>query len=144
MRILLTASQAPFLRGGAEMHADNLHAALLRAGHEVERIRLPFKFAPEGDVERLMAFCEGYDLAAPNGQAADRMISLQFPGYGLAHPYHVGWVLHQHRAVYELFDAASASPALQRLRAQVQAFDGRVLPRLRRVFANSRRVAERM
>ena len=28
MRILLSASQAPFLRGGAELHADNLHAAL--------------------------------------------------------------------------------------------------------------------
>ena len=36
MRILLTSSQAPFLRGGAEMHADNLEAALQRAGHAVE------------------------------------------------------------------------------------------------------------
>lgn len=144
MRILLTSSQAPFLRGGAEMHADNLEAALQRAGHAVERIRLPFKFSPEADIERLMAFCEGLDLGAPNGQSVDRLISLQFPGYGLAHPHHTAWVLHQHRAVYELFDAAKASPALQRLRTQVLDFDGRVLPRLQRLFANSRRVAERM
>lgn len=144
MRILLTSSQAPFLRGGAEMHADNLEAALQRAGHAVERIRLPFKFSPEADIERLMAFCEGLDLSAPNGQSVDRLISLQFPGYGLAHPHHTAWVLHQHRAVYELFDAAKASPALQRLRTQVLDFDGRVLPRLQRLFANSRRVAERM
>ena len=144
MRILLTSSQAPFLRGGAEMHADNLEAALQRAGHAVDRIRLPFKFSPEADIERLMAFCEGLDLSAPNGQSVDRLISLQFPGYGLAHPHHTAWVLHQHRAVYELFDAAKASPALQRLRTQVLDFDGRVLPRLQRLFANSRRVAERM
>ena len=86
MRILLSASQAPFLRGGAELHADNLHAALERAGHEVERLKLPFKFVPEADVARLMAFCDGYDVAAPNGQRVDRLISLQFPGYGMAHP----------------------------------------------------------
>ena len=40
MRILLSSSQAPFLRGGAELHADHLDAALQRAGHAVERIRL--------------------------------------------------------------------------------------------------------
>ena len=144
MRILLTSSQAPFLRGGAEMHADNLDAALQRAGHAVERIRLPFKFSPESDIARLMAFCEGFDLSAPNGQSVDRVISLQFPGYGMAHPEHVAWVLHQHRAVYELFDAAQATPALAQLREQVRGFDGRVLPKLKRLFANSHRVAERM
>lgn len=144
MRILLTSSQAPFLHGGAELHGDHLEAALLRAGHAVERLRLPFKFSPESDIERLMAFCDGYDLSAPNGQSVDRVISLQFPGYGMAHPRHVAWVLHQHRAVYELYDPAQASPALARLRPQVQAFDGRALGRLHRLFANSRRVAQRM
>lgn len=144
MRIALSASQAPFLRGGAELHADHLHAALERAGHVVERIRLPFKFAPESDVQRLMDFCDGYDLAAPNGQNIDRLISLQFPGYGLAHPRHVAWVLHQHRAVYELYDAQRASAALARLREQVLRFDGRALRAVHRLYANSRRVAERM
>lgn len=144
MRVLLTSSQAPFLRGGAELHADNLALALRRAGHEVERVQLPFKFSPEADIERLMAFCEGLDLSSPNGQSVDRLISLQFPGYGLAHPNHVAWVLHQHRAVYELYDAATASPALQRLRPAVQAFDGRVLPKVKRLFANSHRVAQRL
>ena len=147
MRILLSSSQAPFLRGGAELHADHLEAALLRAGHAVERIRLPFKFSPEADIERLMAFCEGFDMSAPNGQSVDQLISLQFPGYGMAHPQHTAWVLHQHRAVYELFEPAQASPALKQLRARVMEFDGRVLPPLQkrgRLFANSKRVAERM
>ncbi|MBP8151104.1 MAG: glycosyltransferase family 4 protein [Xylophilus sp.] len=144
MRILLSASQAPFLRGGAELHAENLALALRRAGHEVERINLPFKFSPEADIERLMAFCEGLDLSAPNGQRVDRLISLQFPGYGLAHPHHVAWVLHQHRAVYELYNEKSASPALRRLREQVHAFDNRVLPQVRRLLANSQRVAQRL
>lgn len=144
MRILLSSSQAPFLHGGAEMHADQLHAALERAGHQVQRLRLPFKFAPEADVERLMAFCDGLDMRAPNGQHVDRLISLQFPGYGLQHPEHIAWVLHQHRAVYELYDEAQASPALRQLRERVHSFDERALRRVHRLYANSRRVAERM
>ena len=40
MRILLSSSQAPFLRGGAELHADQLEAALQRAGNAVGRIHL--------------------------------------------------------------------------------------------------------
>jgi len=140
----VSASQAPFIRGGAELHADQLCLALQRAGHEVQRVVLPFKFAPESDIERLMAFCEGLDVSAPNGQAVDRLISLQFPGYGLQHPEHVAWVLHQHRAVYELYDPSTASDALQRLRMQVHAYDKRTLARARRRFANSQRVAQRM
>jgi glycosyltransferase involved in cell wall biosynthesis len=144
MRILLTASQAPFLRGGAEIHAENLFAALRRAGHDVERVNLPFKFSPEADIERLMAFCEGYDMSSPNGQTVDRVISLQFPGYGLSHPAHIVWLLHQHRAVYELYDEGRATPALRHLREAVRSFDGRVLTKARRIFSNSERVAERL
>lgn len=144
MRILVSSSQAPFLRGGAELHAEALCSALVRAGHEVEQVRLPFKFSPEADIERVMQMCEGLDLAAPNGQRVDRLISLQFPGYGLAHPNHVAWVLHQHRAVYELYDEAKATPALRRLRQQVLAYDNRVLPKVKRLYANSRRVAQRL
>lgn len=144
MRVLVSHSQAPFLRGGAEMHADNLCAALQRAGHSVARIAIPFKFSPAADIERAMDFCLGLDLAAPNGQTVDRLISLQFPGYGLRHPHHVAWVLHQHRAVYELFDEARADAATRRLRARVTAFDERALRATRRLFANSVNVARRL
>ena len=144
MRILVTASHAPFLHGGGERHVDNLCAALRTCGHEVALLRVPFKFAPEADIERAMAFCDGYDLASPNGQQVDRLISLQFPGYGMRHPQHVVWLMHQHRAVYELFDAREATPALKRLRENIVAYDGRALSRASRTFANSRRVAERL
>jgi glycosyltransferase involved in cell wall biosynthesis len=144
MRILVTAAQAPFLHGGGESHVDNLCAALRAAGHGVELLRLPFKFSPEPDIERLMAFCDGYDLSAPNGQHVDRVISLQFPGYGMRHPQHVVWLMHQHRSVYELYDASTATPALARLRDEIIAFDGKALSNVSRRFANSRRVAERL
>ena len=144
MRILVTASHAPFIHGGGERHVDNLCAALRACDHEVALLRLPFKFSPESDIERLMSFCDGYDLSAPNGQQVDRVISLQFPGFGMRHPNHVVWLMHQHRAVYELFDPDTATPALIRLREKIVEFDRRTLSAATRVFANSRRVAERL
>lgn len=144
MRILVTASHAPFLHGGGERHVDNLCAALRASGHEVALLRLPFKFSPEADIERAMAFCDGYDLSAPNGQHVDRVISLQFPGYGMHHPRHVVWLMHQHRAVYELFDPDEATPALHRLRRKIVDYDQRALSGATRIFANSHRVAKRL
>jgi len=80
----------------------------------------------------------------PNGQHVDRVISLQFPGYGIQHPHHIVWLMHQHRAVYELFDAEQATAAQLSLRDAVTAFDSRALGKVRHRFANSPRVAERL
>jgi glycosyltransferase involved in cell wall biosynthesis len=144
MRILVTANVAPFIHGGGERHVDNLVSALRAAGHDVALFRLPFKFAPEADIERLMTFCDGYDVTAPNGQRVDRAISLQFPGYGMRHPDHVVWLMHQHRSVYELYDERAATPALRALRERIVEYDGRALRQATRVYANSRRVAARL
>lgn len=144
MRVLVAANIAPFLHGGADHLIHGVTGALQRAGHQVELIRLPFAFHPEASIERLMEFCEQLDLSAPNGQHSDRLISLQFPQFAIQHPNHVAWIMHQHRAVYELYDEAQASPALRQLRQAVHAFDQRALGRIERRFAISRRVAERL
>lgn len=144
MRVIVTANQVPFMRGGADYHVQGVTEALARHGHDVELLRLPFRFQPEADVERSMEHAAGLDLTAPNGVEVDRVISLQFPGYGVTHPEHVVWVMHQHRAVYELFDDAEAGDALRRLRERVKAFDDHHLARAHRLFANSGRVAERL
>ncbi|NMG56732.1 glycosyltransferase family 4 protein [Aromatoleum aromaticum] len=144
MNIIVTACQVPFIFGGATHQVNGLVGALQAAGHNVELLRFPFQFQPEAAIHRLMAHCEELDLAMPNGQRVDRVISLQFPGYGVQHPHHIVWVMHQHRAVYELFDPASASPELARLRTAVSAWDTRILARAHHRFAESARVAERL
>ncbi|CAM3442962.1 glycosyltransferase family 4 protein [Halomonas lysinitropha] len=144
MKILVTANHVPFLHGGADHHIHGLVAALREHGHDTELLRLPFRFQPEADVERLMSYCETLDMTRPNGQAVDRLISLQFPGYGIHHPAHTVWVMHQHRAVYELFDDHQATPALRQLRQAVIDYDNRHLGRVSQLFANSARVAERL
>jgi glycosyltransferase involved in cell wall biosynthesis len=144
MNIIVTACHVPFIGGGATHHIQGLIRALGEQGHSVELLRLPFQFSPEAAIHRVMEFAENLDLTAPNGQRVDRVISLQFPGYGVQHPHHIAWVMHQHRAVYELFDSSQASAELHRLRDNIMAFDGRVLPKTRHVFANSGRVAQRL
>lgn len=144
MRLLVTANVAPFLGGGAEYHIRGLVAALRSHGHQVACLRLPFRFSPPEAVVRLMTFCDGYDLNVPNGVRVDRTISLQFPGYGMAHEDHVVWLMHQHRAAYELFEPSAAGAEERALRERIQAFDDRALGRVVQRFANSRRVAERL
>lgn len=143
MKILVVANHTPFISGGADYHVQGLMAALQRYGHEVECLRLPFHFG-EGHIQRQMAYAEGLEVAAPNHADVDRVISLQFPAYGVSHPKHVVWLMHQHRVCYELYDPATASPALTELKSAVEAFDTRHLAKAQRLFANSPRVAERL
>ncbi len=144
MNIIVTACQVPFIFGGAMHQVNGLVTALQQAGHNVELMRFPFQFSPESSIHRLMGHCEELDLSMPNGQRVDRVISLQFPGYGVRHPRHVVWVMHQHRSVYELFDAATATPEQLALRDAVVDYDNRVLGRAYYRFAESARVAERL
>jgi len=144
MRILVTATHVPFIHGGGEYHMQNLHDQLQQRGHQVELLRVPFKFQPEKDVQRAMDFCDGYDFNIPNGQKIDRVISLQFPGYGIAHQKQVVWIMHQHRMAYELYDQQPQTAAHAQIRDAVQAYDTRVLAQAYKRYANSGRVAARL
>ncbi|MFT0891923.1 glycosyltransferase family 4 protein [Pseudochelatococcus sp. G4_1912] len=143
MKLIVTANATPFVTGGATYHFEGLVTALQERGHEVETLRFPFTFHPEDSIERLMEWCETLDLTAPNGQQVDKVISLQFPGYGVQHPHHVAWIMHQHRIVYDLYPEAPSEP-VQRLHDLIPAFDNRVLARAERLYANSRNVSKRL
>lgn len=144
MKILVTSTCVPFVNGGAEAHMQGLVKALSAHGHEVELMRVPFRFWPEEAVAQAMAFCAQFDLSQLSA-VPDKVISLQFPAYGMQHPDQVVWLMHQHRAVYELYGTVvPETPALAALRQQVVEFDRQALGRAKRLFANSRRVAERL
>ncbi len=143
MKVLVTANIVPFMRGGAENHIEGLVAELEMAGVDVNCVRFPFRFSPLSDISNAMAFCESQDFNCPNGVRIDKVISLQFPAYGVQHDDLRVWVMHQHRAVYELYDQQEPSAALATLKQEVTDFDNRVLSRAR-LFANSGRVAARL
>ena len=147
MRIIIAANLTPFLHGGAQEHIRGLTRALRQDGHSVECLQLPFMFNPVSEIEMAMDRAENLSMIAPSGQNIDRLIGLQFPAYAVKHPNSIGWIMHQHRAVYELYDPSRATKELNLLQEKIKAFDTRTLmsmSKTARLFANSSRVAERL
>lgn len=148
MRILIATSQVPFIRGGAEIHAEGLRDALRKAGHEAEIIAIPFKWYPPEQILDHMLACRLLDVTEAAGTPVDLLIGLKFPAYLISHPNKVLWILHQHRTAYELWDHPLSDmiyyPNGAQVRDAIQQADRQLIPQAKAVFANSRNVAERL
>ncbi len=148
MRILIATAQVPFIRGGAEIHAEGLRDALRAAGHEAEIISIPFKWYPPGKILEQMLACRLLDVTEAAGTPVDMLIGLKFPAYLISHPNKVLWILHQHRTAYELWDHPLSDmiyyPNGAQVRDAIQQADRHLIPQAKAIFANSRNVAERL
>lgn len=146
--ILICTTQVPFTAGGAESHVEGLRRALIAAGYQAEIVALPFKWYPPTEIMRGAMAWRMLDLTAANGQPIDLVIGMKFPAYLVAHENKVLWILHQYRAAYNLwgtpFDDLSTYPEGVRVREWIKHCDERFIPEARKVFANSKTVAERL
>jgi len=146
--ILICTTQVPFTRGGAESHVEGLRRALVAAGYRAEVVALPFKWYPPAEIMRAAMAWRLLDLSAANGQPVDLVIGMKFPAYLVAHQRKVLWILHQHRSAYNLwgtqFDDLSTFPEGARIREWIKHCDETFIPEAKRVFANSRVVADRL
>jgi glycosyltransferase involved in cell wall biosynthesis len=146
--ILICTTQVPFTKGGAESHVEGLRRALISAGYQAEIVALPFKWYPPAEIMRGAMAWRMLDLSAANGQPVDLVIGMKFPAYLVAHQRKVLWILHQHRSAYNLwgtpFDDLSNYPEGVRIREWIKHCDERFIPEAKKVFANSRTVAERL
>ena len=118
MRVVIADVQVPFISGGGEALARGLLHACRRAGHETELVRMPFRFSPDREVVRAIASWEGEDFDALNGYGPDVVICLRFPSYCLSHHRKVVWLLHQHRAFYDLWNNEAPENTPERLGAR--------------------------
>jgi len=145
MRILIPSIQVPFISGGAESHVENLKRALEEHGHDVEIVRFPFQFSLESHIEELMTFCLHQDFNYFNGYRIDRVISLQFPAYYVQHDNKSLWIMHQHRAVYDLYDQQEQTRGLETLKKSIINSDNTLLEHsTKSIYANSKNVANRL
>jgi glycosyltransferase involved in cell wall biosynthesis len=148
MRIVVAAPHVPFVRGGAELMADDLVAALRSRGHEAELAAIPFKWYPGTRVLDQALLWRLVDLTESDGRPIDRVIATKFPAYCVRHPNKVAWVLHQFRQAYD-YDRTELgqfdeSPEDRATRRAVERLDAVALGEARRVFATSRNVADRL
>ena len=148
MNILICTTQVPFTTGGAESHVDGLRRALIQAGYNAEIVALPFKWYPPAEIMQSALAWRLLDLSEANGKPVDLVIGMKFPAYLVAHERKVLWIMHQYRAAYNLwdtpFDDLSPYPDGAQVRAWIQTADNRLIPEAKKVFANSKTVAERL
>jgi glycosyltransferase involved in cell wall biosynthesis len=148
MRIAVCAPQVPFVRGGAELMAEDLVAALRDRGHEAEIVSIPFKWYPGTRVLDQALLWRLADLGESDGRPIDRVIATKFPAYCVRHPDKVAWVLHQFRQAYD-YDGTELrqfdeSPLDRATRRAIERFDAVALGEARKVFATSQNVADRL
>jgi glycosyltransferase involved in cell wall biosynthesis len=148
MRVAVCAPQVPFVRGGAEVMADDLVAALRALGHDADLVTVPFKWYPGARVLDQAFLWRLADLTESDGIPIDRVIATKFPAYCVRHPNKVAWVLHQFRQAYD-YDRTelgqfSEEPFDRATREAVARLDAVALGEARRVFATSRNVADRL
>jgi glycosyltransferase involved in cell wall biosynthesis len=148
MRVVIATTQVPFVHGGAEVHADNLCAALRHAGHEAEVVAIPYKWYPPEKILDAMLACRLLDLDEANGKKVDLLIGLKFPAYLIPHANKVLWILHQHRTAYEQWDHRLGDmiefPQASEVREAIHSADRRLIPEAKRVYSNSKTVAARL
>ncbi|HET8653181.1 MAG TPA: glycosyltransferase family 4 protein [Gaiellaceae bacterium] len=147
MRIAVCAPQVPFERGGTEILAEMLTRQLRERGHEVDEVRVPFKWYPGARVlsEALVWRLLDLDL---EDRPVDLVIATKFPSYAIRHPKKVVWLVHQFRQAYELdgpeFGQFSQAPFDRATVRSIHRVDRKVLGEADRLFAISQNVADRL
>jgi len=138
----------PFVHGGAEILVRELAAALTARGHRAQIVSVPFTDAPR---DELLAGVEAWrllDVTRAAGGDVDLVIATKFPTYFASHPRKVLWLVHQHRAAYELagtrFSDFAHTPRDVALRRRLIDLDTRALRECVGHFTIARTVSDRM
>jgi glycosyltransferase involved in cell wall biosynthesis len=129
------------MRGGAELHRENLISALIEAGHRADLVHLPVGW----EKDRLFDAALAWRMIPLD---ADLVIATNFPSYFARHPRKVIWLFHQHRGAYDAVDAPWSDLGLDdgSLDAQVllSDWDARAFGEATKLFTTSATVADRV
>jgi glycosyltransferase involved in cell wall biosynthesis len=148
MRIAVCAPQVPFERGGTEILVETLTDQLRSREHEVELVKVPFKWYPGPRPLREALVWRLLDLEEAQGRPIDLVIATKFPSYAIRHRNKVVWLVHQFRQAYDLdrtdLRQFGEDPFDRSTVRGIQRLDRLTLGEARRLFAISRNVAERL
>lgn len=148
-KVAILHAKVPYLRGGAELMVEGLTAQLEKRGFDTDLISMPFKWYPNDVLLDSHLMWRMTDLTESNGEKIDLLISLKAPTYLAKHPNKVLWLMHQHRAAYDLRDNAEAfglntiaggKEVIQKIRQ----IDNIAIPEAKAIYAISHTVTERL
>jgi glycosyltransferase involved in cell wall biosynthesis len=148
MNVLILNTQIPYCYGGAEVLAEDLEQQLKLRGHRAAILTLPFKWYPQQTLVNTIVASKLMDISNFNGMNIDKVIALKFPMWLIPHPDMSLWILHQHRAAYDLWDSSmsdlAAMPDGRALRDLIRREDNQAIERCKRKFTISSNVSERL
>jgi glycosyltransferase involved in cell wall biosynthesis len=148
MRVIVATVRTPFISGGAEVLAGGLIKALVAEGHEAELVEVPFNPGAPKHIPDQMLACRLLELREVHEVPVDRLIALKFPAYLIPHPHKVVWLLHQHRAAYDLWDHSlgglKIAPNGRIVRGIIQRADRQIAEEAKGIFTISRNVTQRL
>jgi glycosyltransferase involved in cell wall biosynthesis len=101
-KVLVLEAQTPFVHGGAEILVRQLVAALRGRGYDADIVSIPFRDEPRDEIMAHAAAWRLIDVTRSLDDRVDLVIATKFPTYFVKHPAKVAWLVHQHRAAYEL------------------------------------------
>ncbi len=147
MRIVIASTYRPFVDGGGTRIVDDLHRELKARGFETDRVMIPFCPAWPSIPEQTLGL-RLLDLSESSGERIDLLITVRTPSYALRHPNKVAWFIHHHRGAYDLWGSPwSDMPddeTGRHYRDMMRSSDNLYLRECRKVFTNSRTVADRL
>lgn len=102
-RILVLGVKVPFTVGGQDVLVRTLIKEIKARGHEVDTVELPFQVEPKEGLLNQAALWRSVDLSRFGGSPVDLIIPTKFPSYYARHSRKSLWLVHQHRALYDLY-----------------------------------------
>jgi len=146
--VLVCETQVPFVRGGAEILVRELLGQLRARGYAAELVSLPFKWYPKEEILAHAAAWRLLDLSESNGEPVDRVIATKFPSYFVRHPNKATWLVHQHRAAYDLCGTQYSDFEYTELdiglRQRLSELDRQMLAESRRLYTIGRVTSDRL
>ncbi len=143
LRIAVCLPQVLFVRGGAEVLADNLVGALRDRGHDACLVRVPYRWHPDDQLLENLILWRLLNL-----ESADVVIGTKFPSYLIPHPRKIVWLFHQFRQAYDLHGTPFAQfrddARGVAMRESVRRADELALGEARTVFTISHNTANRL
>jgi glycosyltransferase involved in cell wall biosynthesis len=147
-RILICATQVPFVRGGAELLVEGLRDALRERGHSVDVVALPFQWHPPERIAESALAWRMLDISQVNGRPVDLVIATKFPSYLVRHPNKVLWLVHQHRQAYDWYGTPLSdlgnTPEHRAVREQIFRMDERGIGECKARYTISANVSGRL
>ncbi|HAO92534.1 MAG: hypothetical protein A2X93_07985 [Deltaproteobacteria bacterium GWC2_56_8] len=147
-RIAICTAQVPFVYGGNERLVASLHAEIVKRGMRAEVISIPFKWYPSSRLVTECMIWRMLDITESNGERIDAVIATKFPSTVVKHPNKRIWLVHQHRAIYDLYGTAIGDFGYQKedvlVRDAIVNIDNRTISEAKKVCTISRNVSGRL